>query len=163
MSDRIAVMSGGEALQVGSADEIYEHPNCRFVADFIGETNFLNGNVAAQNGQQVTVLLPGGQRLCAQQEATLAGGSAVTVAVRPEKMNLTLNPGEGSHATNQLNGRVESVVYIGTDTHYDVRLPGEQHVRVREQNHRPGSRPLAEEGDEVSVTFSAEAARILTE
>jgi spermidine/putrescine transport system ATP-binding protein len=49
MSDRIAVMSNGEALQIGTASEIYEQPNCRFVADFIGETNFLTGKVAGQN------------------------------------------------------------------------------------------------------------------
>ena len=52
MSDRIAVMSQGVALQVGDADDIYEHPNCRFVADFIGETNFLDGVVAAARRRQ---------------------------------------------------------------------------------------------------------------
>src|SRR5690606_34324616 len=55
MSDRIAVMSNGEALQIGTASEIYEQPNCRFVADFIGETNFLTGKVAGQNGPLLTV------------------------------------------------------------------------------------------------------------
>jgi spermidine/putrescine transport system ATP-binding protein len=58
---------------------------------------------------------------------------------------------------------VENVVYIGTDTHYEVRLPGDERIRVREQNDRPDSRPLAHEGDEVTVSFSAEAARVLTE
>src|SRR5438270_246723 len=61
MSDRIAVMSQGVALQVGQANEIYERPNCRFVADFIGETNFLDGTVKGQNGRQALVELASGQ------------------------------------------------------------------------------------------------------
>ena len=159
MSDRIAVMSGGEALQVGAPDEIYEQPNCRFVADFIGETNFLTGQVVAQDGTTATVILSGGQTVLAQGEHELPPGATITVAVRPEKMKL----GETGDTLNRLAGRVASVVYIGTDTQYDILLPGEQHARVREQNHLPGSRPLAQEGDEVLVTFSAAAARILTE
>ncbi|RIK44506.1 MAG: spermidine/putrescine ABC transporter ATP-binding protein [Chloroflexi bacterium] len=159
MSDRIAVMSGGEALQVGDANEIYERPNCRFVADFIGETNFLDGQLALQNGRLATVALPGGLQVHAETETPLEPGAAVSVAVRPEKVNLGVREG----ADNQFSGCVESVVYIGTDTHYDMRLPGEQRLRVREQNHLPGSRPLAQEGDSVTVNFSADAARVLTE
>jgi spermidine/putrescine transport system ATP-binding protein len=159
MSDRIAVMSGGEALQVGDANEIYERPNCRFVADFIGETNFLDGRVALQNGRQATVTLPGGLEVHAETEEPLPIGAEVSVAVRPEKVNLGVREG----ADNQFSGSVESVVYIGTDTHYDVRLLGEQRLRVREQNHLPGSRPLAREGDRVTVNFAADAARVLTE
>jgi spermidine/putrescine transport system ATP-binding protein len=159
MSDRIAVMSGGQALQVGAPDEIYEQPNCRFVADFIGETNFLTGQVAAQNGTTASVTLSGGQTVLALCEGGLTSGATVTVAVRPEKMKL----GEAGDTLNRLAGRVASVVYIGTDTQYDLLLPGNQYIRVREQNHLPGSRPLAQEGDEVNVSFSAAAARILTE
>jgi len=55
------------------------------------------------------------------------------------------------------------VVYIGTDTHYGVNLSNGQHLRVREQNNLPGSKPLAAEGDAVSISFAAEAARVLTE
>jgi len=58
---------------------------------------------------------------------------------------------------------VINVVYIGTDTHYGVELAGNQKVRVREQNSMPGSRPLANVGDEVTVSFAAAAGRILTE
>jgi len=58
---------------------------------------------------------------------------------------------------------VSQVVYIGTDTQYIVQLPGNQSLRVREQNSTPGSRPLAGEAAEVTVSFSAQAARVLTE
>jgi spermidine/putrescine transport system ATP-binding protein len=158
MSDRIAVMSRGEALQIGDANEIYERPNCRFVADFIGEMNFLEGKVAEQDGLSATVALPGGLTVHAECSQPVANGAAVAVAVRPEKMHLQAMAG----AANQFSGRVANVIYIGTDTHYEVRLAGDQLMRVREQNNTPGSRPLAREGDEVTVAFSVQAARVLT-
>ena len=159
MSDRIAVMSQGVALQVGDANEIYEHPNCRFVADFIGETNFLDGKIVEKDGARVKVNVTNGPTLWAVAPKPISPGAAVSVTVRPEKMHLRPEAG----ADNVLAGRVASIVYIGTDTHYDVVLPGGQHVRVREQNAKADSRFLAQEGDEVSVHFASEVARVLTE
>ncbi|MBI3243766.1 MAG: ABC transporter ATP-binding protein [Chloroflexi bacterium] len=159
MSDRIAVMSNGVALQTGDANDIYERPNCKFVADFIGETSFLNGVVKEQNGKTLVVGLNGGLTVRAESEASIASGTQVSVAIRPEKMHI--KPLEG--AANRFTGRVESIVYIGTDTHYGVRFKDDHFVRVREQNNAPGSRPVAAEGDEVTVSFSTEAARVLTE
>jgi spermidine/putrescine transport system ATP-binding protein len=159
MSDRIAVMSGGVALQIGDANDIYERPNCKFVADFIGETNFLNGRVQSHNGRAVAVALDGGLTVQAESDAPVANGAEVSIAVRPEKMHL--KPYES--AANRFTGRVETIVYIGTDTHYGIRLKGGQAVRVREQNNAPGSKPLANEGDEVLVSFDTQAARVLTE
>lgn len=159
MSDRIAVMSGGVALQIGDANEIYERPNCRFVADFIGETSFLAGTIASQTGSVTKVDLPGGLSLTANSGTTAPVGAEVSVAIRPEKIHIRPMPG----MANQFPGHVVSVVYIGTDTHYGVNLSNGQHVRVREQNSAPGSTPLAAEGDAVTISFAAEAARILTE
>jgi spermidine/putrescine transport system ATP-binding protein len=164
MSDRIAVMSQGVALQVGDADEIYEHPNCKFVADFIGETNFLDGRVAEQEGGKVKVALNGGGSIRAVTPQPVARGAAVSVTVRPEKMQLRRGLGDESAAgANALGGHVTSIVYIGTDTHYGVTLPSGQELRVREQNSSPASRFLAREGEGVTVYFTPEAARVLTE
>jgi spermidine/putrescine transport system ATP-binding protein len=160
MSDRIAVMNRGRVLQVGTPSEVYERPASRFVADFIGETNFLDGRVQAQRGPLADVVLPGGLVLAAAAETPLAGGQAVTLAVRPEKLSLC-RPAEDGAAG--LHGTVEEVTYIGTDTHYRVRLAGDQTVRVRAQNSRPGLRPLAQAGEAVVVAFAPEAARILLE
>ncbi len=159
MSDRIAVMSGGVTLQIGTANEIYERPNCKFVADFIGESNFLNGKISSQNGKTAAVALAGGLTVHAALESPVVNGTDVSVAVRPEKIDLGHTNGDA----NQFDGRVVDVVYIGTDTHYNVRLTGDHLVRVRMQNDLPGSRPLANEGDAVTVSFSADAARLLTE
>ena len=158
MSDRIAVMSQGKALQVGPANEIYERPNCRFVADFIGETNFLDGTVKGQTGREAQVELASGLIALASSEATLTPGQKVAVAIRPEKVGLG-KTGE----TNTFQGRVDEVVYIGTDTHYRVRLPGGQALRAREQNDHADSLPLAQVGDEVTVGFGTTAARVLVE
>jgi spermidine/putrescine transport system ATP-binding protein len=162
MSDRIAVMSQGKALQVGKPGEIYDQPNCKFVADFIGETNFLEGTLAEPcNG---SALVQVGEGLLVRADLADTGarpgmGQKVTLAVRPEKMHLRARP---EHA-NVLPGQVEELVYIGTDTQYGVRLAGGQKVRVRVQNMESGDGPLAEEGAAVSVSFSPRAARVLME
>lgn len=161
MSDRIAVMDAGVTLQVGNANEIYEHPNCRFVADFIGDTNFLHGTVAEVDGSKARITVAGGLAIWAHipKAVIVTPGQAVTITVRPEKMHLRPSATE----VNQLTGRVTDIVYIGTDTHYGMVLNGGQVIRVREQNYSPESRLLAREGEEVVVRFSIEAARVLTE
>ena len=161
MSDRIAVMSGGVALQVGVPGEIYERPNCKFVADFIGETNFLEGTVCRPPSGTAEIELAQGVRVYADLSAdqTLSTGQRVFVAVRPEKLLLS----EGAPGANRISGQVEEVVYIGTDTQYGVRLAGGQKVRVRAQNHDPFSRPAAASGAPVTVAFMPQAARVLVD
>jgi spermidine/putrescine transport system ATP-binding protein len=159
MSDRIAVMSGGVALQIGNANDIYERPNCKFVADFIGETNFLTGKLGGLNNGAAVVDLPGGLSVRAVSDGSIAAGTEVSVAVRPEKVELN----HANEFPNKYTGTVSSVVYIGTDTHYGVNLTNGQYLRVREQNNLPGSKPVAAEGDSVAVSFAAEAARVLVE
>jgi spermidine/putrescine transport system ATP-binding protein len=159
MSDRIAVMSGGQALQIADANEIYERPNCKFVADFIGETNFLTGKITARTGGNVTVELPGGETLQAIADVEAAVGADVTIAIRPEKIHI--RPVEGN--PNKFEGHVLTVVYIGTDTYYGINLKNGQHLRVRQQNSAPGSVPVAAEGEPVTISFAAEAARVLTQ
>ncbi len=159
MSDRIAVMNKGVALQVGNSGDIYERPNSRFVADFIGETSFMRGKIESQQGRSFGVALDGGLSVRAVTDGTFSNGTAISVAVRPEKMHINTQ----QTLDNQLPGHVVSVVYIGTDTHYGINLTNGQTIRVREQNNTPDSRPLAHEGDQVTVSFAAQAARILTE
>lgn len=163
MSDRIAVMSQGKALQIGRPEEIYELPNCRFVADFIGDTNFIDGTVVGTEGGFATVSMSNGATLRAASAEPVSAGKRVSVTIRPEKIELRqaysteANPGE-----NVLPGRVVRVVYIGTDTHYDIDL-GTVDLRVREQNSYAGSSRLAAEGDSVSVAFDQSVARVLAQ
>src|SRR6185312_12969904 len=92
MSDRIAVMNAGRIEQIGDPAEIYERPATRFVAEFIGRTNLLSGVVTAERGVRTS----GGLHLAVPVPEALAAGSAVHVAVRPERTLLARqNPGQG--------------------------------------------------------------------
>ncbi len=160
MSDRIVVMNQGKALQVGAPAEIYEEPASRFVADFIGESNFLEGRVKTQNGADVEVeLMPSGLKLLAKSKGKLNNGSSITVAVRPERISLNAANSKANH----FEGRVDEVIYIGTDTHYGVQLAGGVRVRAREQNTDPTRRVVANVGEAVTVSFQVESARALVE
>lgn len=131
MSDRIAVMSKGKVQQMGTPVEIYERPANRFVADFIGESNFLEGTIKSLSKEEAVVFVP-------QLNAELTGipvsdglvnGEEVTVSIRPEKVHIS----DKVLDVNSFTGRVTNTVYIGTDTHVFVDLMGKQ-IKVFEQN-----------------------------
>jgi spermidine/putrescine transport system ATP-binding protein len=157
MSDRIAVMNNGVVLQCGPPAEIYERPADRYVADFIGESNLLDGTVLAQDGEDVEVDLGEGFTVRATSEESLNRGQNVTVAIRPEKMNLNFD----QPCDNRCNARIDEVVYIGTDTNFRVSLPGGQKVRIRQQNNSTDAQIQARIGDDVELSFQAKAARVL--
>ncbi len=161
MSDRIAVMNQGRVLQIGTPVEIYEHPATRFVADFIGETNFLEGRVAdlAEGVARVDIE---GLPVFAAQSAGIHRGQRVTVAIRPERIHLCAE--EPADTPNRYPGVIEEVIYIGTDTIFRVRIGGRIGLRVRMQNqggdafihrYRPGAA--------IWAAWSLESARLLTE
>jgi spermidine/putrescine transport system ATP-binding protein len=155
MSDRIAVMDKGVALQVGPPEEIYERPKTRFVADFIGETNFLDGTVEEISDQSITVSIDGQIPVQAYSETPLAKGQSVSVAIRPEKLQLDDN--------GTVKATVEETIYIGTDTRYIVRLTDNTSVTVREQNIHPEHRRIYRAGDAVGLNWNPEHALVLTE
>ena len=154
MSDRIAVMSHGKILQIGSPAQIYEHPTVRFVADFIGETNFLPAHVTSLIGDKATIRLAGGAEFAAAAAPGIGNGMDVTVAVRPERLSLT------GAAGGAIRGRVENIVYFGTDTTYQVALQDGASVTVRAQN-REGARARFAVGDAVGVDLTADALQVL--
>jgi spermidine/putrescine transport system ATP-binding protein len=154
MSDRIAVMSRGKILQIGSPQEIYDHPSERFVANFIGETNFLEGEAKSLAGGKAVVKLAAGPTVEAALPANLAPSGKVTIVVRPEHAQLT------DEAAGLLKGVLENVVYFGTDTHFHVQLDGGAEFTVRQQNSRTGAATFAQ-GARVGVAISADAAQVL--
>jgi spermidine/putrescine transport system ATP-binding protein len=155
MSDRVAVMSHGKILQIGSPAQIYEHPTVRFVADFIGETNFLPAHVSAVIGGMATVRLPGGTEFQTATAPGVGNGMDVTVAVRPERAGLSRSGGV-------LKGRVENVVYFGTDTTYHLTLADGGAFIVRTQN-RDGAKARFSTGDAVGVELAADSLQILAD
>jgi spermidine/putrescine transport system ATP-binding protein len=164
MSDRIAVMHKGKVLQIGTPTEIYERPNCRFVANFIGETNFLQGEVMGQENGQVTIRLGPDLHVRVPLGEFITVDSPVTVAIRPEKLRLLDQP--IPQAENCLPGVIREIVYIGTDTQFMVSLADDLTVRVRQQNHISTSDRQAysgERGDQVYVAWASESALLLVE
>ncbi len=163
MSDRIAVMHDGHVLQLGSPTEIYERPNSRFVADFIGETNFIEGEVVESNNGHVVVKIMPDVTVEALVEAK-PSSSQITVAIRPEKLRLRHDPPKLHD--NYLPGTIQEMVYIGTDTHYVISLAENLTLRVRQQNtiSTPDQQAyMGNRGDEVYVTWASDSVLLLEE
>ncbi len=163
MSDRIAVMNEGNILQVDKPYDIYEEPKTRFVADFIGETNFLRV-VVVENDEELThVRLDSGQMAHVTTEGKqLPADTPVTLAIRPEK--IFVGVGVAPDVRNVFTGMVRNIVYFGTDTYYDVELPGNVMVTARQQNEDyTGTAAVVAMGDPVYVAWRAHNASLLTE
>lgn len=166
MSDRIAVMNEGRIMQIGSPHDIYERPNNTFVADFIGETNFLSG-VINSNSSPVVVDVGG----LALTGVALAGnpkpGAEITLAIRPEKIHLyDLDESFQTFPVNEssdtiVSGLVEEVIYIGTDTRYRIALAEGIYLFVREQNHGFGAEHNFAVGEKLKLHWRAEHAQVL--
>jgi spermidine/putrescine transport system ATP-binding protein len=155
MSDRIGVMSEGHLLQIGDSHEIYERPTSRFVADFIGDINIIEGEVSgagsARLSNGVDVGIPAGHPVSGK----------VTLALRPER--LALHPvDEPTHdGRNRLRGRVTRRTYFGDVYYYDVEAGFDEPLDVKEEN-RPDV-GTHEVGDEVIVSWRAEAANLVSD
>jgi spermidine/putrescine transport system ATP-binding protein len=162
MSDRIAVMGGGKVLQVGTPTEIYERPTCRFVADFIGETNFLSGSVVEANDQHAAVKV-GDLVVRGYTPQPISAGRDVTVSIRPEKARLVEQ--QPAETTNVFPVNVERVAYIGSDTRIFVTLDGQHSFTVWEPNNVSTLNPNAyyAPGDRAFLTWPVENALVLTE
>lgn len=128
MSDRIAVISGGRVLQMGTPHEIYNFPAERFVADFIGDTNFIEAEIVQVASDTAEVRLPGGAlRKASLPEGFVANpGDTVTVVIRPEHASLT--------EQGDLVATVENAIFFGTDTHIHLRLEDQTPFILRRQN-----------------------------
>jgi spermidine/putrescine transport system ATP-binding protein len=138
MSDRIAVMSKGEVLQVGGPKDIYDRPANRFVANFIGETNFLEGRLGNCEGGRGRIALASGASLIASLPQVKPSSETVSIVVRPEQARLVAGAAPGA-----LQGTIENLVYFGTDTHYHLKLDDGPPFIVRQQNRREAGEALA--------------------
>ncbi len=160
MSDRIAVMSFGKVIQIGTPVEIYERPTSRFVADFIGETNFLEGRVRSVQGDQAVVSVPlWNEELTGLATNQIKVGDEVVLSIRPEKIRLSDNQ-EMKH--NSLEGVVVNSTYIGSDTRLYLDVRG-QRLKVWEQNHTSTMDPRAyyHNGQKVFVNLLPENTLVL--
>ena len=153
MSDRICVLGQGEIQQLGTPGEIYENPENRFVADFIGETNFFEVDVKSVDGDQATVSTPLGIDITTFQKHVSASGNA-TMSLRPEKIGI-----EDQAVGQKMEGHVVSKNYLGGFTRYIIRV-GEVELRVSSRNAISHSATLNVD-EKVMIGFRPESARVL--
>lgn len=146
MSDRIAVMNHGRIAQVGTPTELYERPANAFVADFLGESNFLTGEVAQQGGWPVLHL---GDGLAVRLPDAAPAEGRLTIALRPERLIVA----DGHAVENRFPATVEEVIYVGESTKLRVRLPNDALLTLKQQN-RHDARHWAR-GDRLEVGWNA--------
>ncbi len=161
MAHRMAVMDQGEILQVGTPSEIYEHPNCRFTAEFIGSVNLFEGTLIEDEPDYVVI--ESSEACCPIRighgiSGTL--GMQAWVAIRPEKIRILRESSEDS--INCAQGTVDEIGYQGSHSIYHIRLDSGKRAIVTQPNL---SRDLDERptwGDRVYLSWDADAPVVLT-
>jgi putrescine transport system ATP-binding protein len=160
MADRIAVMSSGQFLQVGRPNEIYETPNCRFVADFIGNVNLFDGTLEQDEADHCVIGTPQG-RFFIGHGITGVIGQQLSVALRPEKLELSLQPPSDTRH-NCLRGVIAERAYFGASSLYRVRLDDGTRLQVSIPNTERHS-ALLPVGSAVYATCASDSMVVLTQ
>jgi len=161
LATRIAVMDKGEVRQIGSATDVYEYPNCAFVAGFIGSINMFDGEVRAMNGMASVEVPKLGATIEARENASLTPGQKVKVAVRPEKIHISREP--PPQGLNVIEGTVEDLAYFGKDSLYRIKLPSGTVLQVNNVNARRAaeSERVAQWEDKVWLSFEPSSVILL--
>jgi spermidine/putrescine transport system ATP-binding protein len=152
MADRIAVMREGIVEQIGTPEEIYNHPRTRFVANFMGESNFFTGCDIRAEGGTIRIHLDDGSTVLTPADGSRSADGLLP-GVRPEKIDITVNrPADAS--VNAVQGTVEEIVFVGTMLYYIVRIANGLLFRVISQT--ISSRQRVAEGDRVYLAWPVE-------
>jgi putrescine transport system ATP-binding protein len=160
MADRMAVMSAGQFLQVGRPREIYETPNCRFVADFIGNVNLFDGTLEEDESDHCVVSTPQA-RFYIGHGITGVLGQALSVALRPEKIELAREaPGDTRY--NCMHGTIAERAYFGASSLYRVQLDSGTRLQVSIPNTERHADLMAI-GSEVYATCARDSMVVLTQ
>ena len=155
MAGRLGVMHAGKLVQVGTPAEIYEDPKTRWVAEFIGEVNLFEGTISGYQGDLASVDTRAG-RLVVTRKDGFDDGQTVSVAVRPEKIEIAREPVAG--ALNMLHGNVVDIGYLGDLSIYKMRDPHGLMVKASVANKDRRASGLLHRGDEAWLTFAPDAA-----
>ena len=150
MADTIAVMNEGRIEQMGSPAELYESPRTAFVANFLGQSNLIRGEVTSSDGEQSIVEVHG-QKIAILKTRNRAAGNSILVGIRPEKIRISL-PSDPCTGNVLTGGIVSDVSFVGVSTQYVVEMPWKQDLMVFEQN--DGGTPTLRPGDPVSLSWN---------
>ena len=157
LSDRIAVMNGGKILQVGTPAEIYDSPQSRFVADFIGTSNFLEGTLISDSEVALTIEPP--SKIACAPTQNIPLDTPVTVAIRPERIDLKTTP--TADAVNLLHGTIQDESYLGTTRQYTVQTDYPTPLIAQQQNTGMRNTHHFQRGDKVYLQWAPENAIVL--
>jgi len=161
VADRIAVMDRGRIVQVATPAEIYEQPNSRYVADFIGDINLLEGRITGSGGSSVRMACAGtGASIFVEQQLDAEAGATAWFAIRPEKVAISLDR-PADVTVNTVAGKVWDIGYLGDVSIYHVRLQTGAIVKATVTNRtRLVERPITWE-DDVWLSWSRDAGVVL--
>jgi len=168
MATRIAVMNEGRILQVGAPGEIYETPNCRFVADFIGSANMFEGRVAEDAADHVVVDSTECRHYVSHGISGVQG-MQVALALRPEKIALQLSAptsqqraSSREHGYNCVQGAIASIAYLGNETRYQIRLDSGMELKAARTNAARHEQSRLERGQRVHAWWDGADIMVLT-
>jgi spermidine/putrescine transport system ATP-binding protein len=159
MADTIAVMDSGVIEQMGPPSELYENPATTFVANFLGQSNLMRGEVVSSNGDELLVDVHGSKIGVSRERAHVSQGP-VWVGVRPEKVYVAAAGEESNAEGNSVGGgTITDTSFIGVSTQYLVRMPWGEELTVFEQN--TGARTVFSPGTSVDLHWSRPHAFVL--
>lgn len=160
VSSRIAVMDNGKVMQVDTPDIIYEMPNSRYVADFIGNVNFISGTHVNTQEKEASFATTSHGTLVANTEKILSKAEQVWLALRPEKIEISKEKPEGQ--ANVIQGKVWDIAYIGNTSTYHVHLADGSTIKAQRVNrNRLNKRSITWE-DDVWLYWNLDASVVLT-
>jgi putrescine transport system ATP-binding protein len=163
LSTRIAVMNRGQVIQVGTPSEIYEFPQSRFVADFVGTTNLFEGTVSgSEPGHLIVRSSEAGCDLIVDELGRFSSGQRVWVALRPEKIRLSKQPVTGERV-NQIKGMVWELGYLGNRSTYRIKTETGKLITVFAQNATRTAEWSIDWSDEVYLSWTANCAVLLNQ
>ena len=134
MSDSIVVVNEGKIEQIGTPKELYERPKTKFVADFIGESNIIEGSVTSESKDQLKITLNDSTEFTFSKPKNLKIKNKCLLALRPEKINLLSPLKKSDREVISVNGSVSEKVYVGNTTKYIVTIGRDFHLKVQLQN-----------------------------
>jgi putative spermidine/putrescine transport system ATP-binding protein/putrescine transport system ATP-binding protein len=157
LGDTVIVMSQGRIMQEGPPTEIYRNPKTKFVAEFIGRSNWFDGTVRDVVSERVCRFdtRSGPSLLVPTPDDGSSGADSYEVCVRPERININAEakPGAEQDGMNRLSGTVRDVAHLGPDIHLLVELEGGHLITISEQYHGQG---LEQSGEQVELMFRPE-------
>ncbi len=160
LSHRIAVMNKGRLEQLDEPSRLYSFPNSRFVADFIGTCNLLDGPVIAGAGGIVTIDVAGLGTVRVASDLSASTGQNASIALRPEKIRITAATGQDA-AANHFRGNITGLLYLGDVTVYKVGIAGGAKLEALLANSAAGRTTFFEVGDAVEVAWPDDAGHFI--